>query len=245
LAWYGSRWKRFLDGAKGECRVLHALENPFPRLVPDLSVSITESLSASLVEWLKDGNQVEADVWPARKPDMARLLYDDLSTWRSDLKKIVVAITPSVYSIIPPAELSTKERASWVEEAATELLDRSKYLRDGKDELGKTKNFAHPGLREVIIFFIYTGSYRIAHRRPDIFRKQVPLKCLALVATAFHCVLDGLRKNGNGKTYPNFSSKDYLSIYNRMLGLLEDIMKDPYHGPKLVQQLCRWAEAGW
>ncbi|KAG1789204.1 uncharacterized protein HD556DRAFT_1447264 [Suillus plorans] len=245
LAWYGPCWKRFLEGAKGECRVVHALENPFPRLVPDLSTSITESLSASLVEWLKDGNQVEADVWPARKPDMARLLYDDLSTWRSDLKKIVVAITPSVYSLIPPTDLSTQECANWVEAAAANLLDKSKYLHDGKDELGKTKNFVHPGLREAAILFIYVGSYRIAHRRPDIFCKQIPLNCLALVATVFNCILDGLGKNGNGKTYPKFSSKDYLSIYQRMLALLEDIMNDPYHGPKLVQQLRRWAEAGW
>ncbi|KAG1851433.1 hypothetical protein DFJ58DRAFT_728874 [Suillus subalutaceus] len=60
LAWYSPCWKHFLKGAKGECHVLHALENPFPRLITDLSTSITESLSASLVEWLKDGNQVEA-----------------------------------------------------------------------------------------------------------------------------------------------------------------------------------------
>ncbi|KAG1890594.1 uncharacterized protein F5891DRAFT_1212751 [Suillus fuscotomentosus] len=207
LAWYSPRWKRFLEEAKGECRVLHTLENAFLKLVPDLSTTITELLSASLHP---------PDVWPARKPDMARLLYDDLSTWRSDLKKIVVAITPSVYALIPPTDLSTQERANWVKAAAADLLDKSKYLRDGKDELGKTKNFAHPGLREAAILFLY-----------------------------FNCVFDGLKKNGNGKTYPNFSSKDYLCIYNRMLRLLEDIMNDPYHGPKLVQRLREWAEAGW
>ncbi|KAG0691792.1 hypothetical protein DFH29DRAFT_1010193 [Suillus ampliporus] len=31
-----------------------------------------------------------------------------------------------------------------------------------------------------------------------------------------------------------------------MLELLNDkLMKDPYHSPKLVQQLCEWAKAGW
>ncbi|KAG2738820.1 hypothetical protein P692DRAFT_20882270 [Suillus brevipes Sb2] len=30
LAWYGPRWKCFLEDAKGECRAQHALENPFP-----------------------------------------------------------------------------------------------------------------------------------------------------------------------------------------------------------------------
>ncbi|KAG1829445.1 hypothetical protein EV424DRAFT_1535778 [Suillus variegatus] len=183
LAWYGPHWKCFLEEAKGECCVLHTLENAFPKLVPDLSTSITESLSASLVKWIGDGNQVEADVWPTHKPDMARLLYDDLSTWWSDLKKIVVTITPSVYGLIPPTDLSTREHANWVKAAAADLLDKSKYLCDAKDELGKTKNFAHPGLCKATILFIYIGSYRIAHRRPDIFCKQIPLNCLALVAT--------------------------------------------------------------
>ncbi|KAG1824627.1 uncharacterized protein BJ212DRAFT_1475924 [Suillus subaureus] len=216
LAWYSPCWKHFLKEAKGECHVLHALENAFPKLVPDLSTSIMELLSASLIEWLGDGNQVEADVWPTHKPDMARLLYDDLLTWQSDLKKIVAAITPSVYNLIPLTDLSTQEHTNWVEAAAVDLLDKLKYLCDRKDELGKTKNFAHPGLHEATILFIY-----------------------------FNCVFDGLEKNGNGKTYPNFLSKDYLCIYNRMLGLLKDIMNDPYHGPKLVQWLHEWAEAGW
>ena len=91
LGWYGPRWRSFLEDAKGGCRAQQALENPFPKLVDDLPVSITESLSASLIQWLKNGGQVEAgmllfpsryhtnpghlpDVWPAHKPDMARLV---------------------------------------------------------------------------------------------------------------------------------------------------------------------------
>ncbi|KAG2055815.1 hypothetical protein BDR06DRAFT_970599 [Suillus hirtellus] len=215
LAWYGPHWKHFLGEAKGKCHVLHTLENAFPKLVPDLSTTITESFSASLVQWMREGNQVEADVWLARKPDMARLLYDDLSTWQSDLKKIVVTITP-VYALILPTDLSTQEHANWVEAAAADLLDKSKYLRDGKDELRKTKNFAHPGLCKATILFLY-----------------------------FNCVFDGLKKNRNGKTYSNFLLKDYLCIYNRMLRLLKDIMNNPCHGLKLMQWLHKWVEAGW
>jgi hypothetical protein len=61
----------------------------------------------------------------------------------------------------------------------------------------------------------------------------------------FHCVLDGLGKNGNGKCYPNFSSKEYSPIYRKMLQMIKDILKDEYHGPKLLAQLREWAEAGW
>ncbi|KAG1875908.1 hypothetical protein C8R48DRAFT_768762 [Suillus tomentosus] len=61
LGWYGPRWKSFLENAKGECRAQQALENPFPKLVEDLPISITESLSASLVSWLKNGGQIEPE----------------------------------------------------------------------------------------------------------------------------------------------------------------------------------------
>ncbi|KAG2146608.1 uncharacterized protein EDB93DRAFT_1250891 [Suillus bovinus] len=105
LDWYGPHWRSFLEDTKGGCHVQQALENPFPKLIDDLPVSITESLSVLLIQWLKNGRQVEADVWPAHKPDMARLLYDDLATWCSDLKKIAIAITPSVYNLVPPATI--------------------------------------------------------------------------------------------------------------------------------------------
>lgn len=111
-------------------------------------------------------------------------LYEDLSTWRSDLKKIATSLVPSLYDIIPPSSVPAQERAAWVEEAATELLEESAFLRYGVDEHGKTQNAAHPALREVVIAFFYTGSYRVARRRPDIFQKQLPLECLALVCTA-------------------------------------------------------------
>ncbi|KAG1875911.1 hypothetical protein C8R48DRAFT_669165 [Suillus tomentosus] len=182
---------------------------------------------------------------------MARLLYDDLATWCSDLKKITIAIAPSAYDLVPPATIPVQGRATWIEEAATDLLENYMFLCNGVDELGKTRNFAHPGLREVTILFLYTGSYRIARRQPDIFKKEIPLTCLALVCTAvfssmlFNCIFDGLGKNGNGKSFPKFTAKEYKPIYKTMLDLLQTVMEDPYHGPRLVQQLRAWAEAGW
>ncbi|KAG2066127.1 hypothetical protein BDR04DRAFT_1121405 [Suillus decipiens] len=74
LGWYGPCWKSFLKDAKVECCAQQALENSFLSLVDDLLVTITELLSASLVQWLKNGQQVDAGVWPTHKPDMARLV---------------------------------------------------------------------------------------------------------------------------------------------------------------------------
>ncbi|KAG1788471.1 uncharacterized protein HD556DRAFT_1447868 [Suillus plorans] len=234
-----SKSKSFLEYVKGECHVQHAIENPFPKFVDNLPGSVNEALMSSLVEWLEGGSLL--GVWPDRKHDMAKLLYEDLSMWRSDLKKIVTSIAPSLYDLILPSDIPPQERAAWVEEAVTMLLEDSAFLRYGVDELGKTQNAAHPALREAVIAFFYTGSHRVTRRRPDIFQKQLPLECLALV----NCVLDGLKRNGNGKSIPKFTSKEYGALYESMFKLLRQLMDDPYHGPKLVRQLCSWAKAGW
>ncbi|KAG1842821.1 hypothetical protein C8R48DRAFT_780933 [Suillus tomentosus] len=92
LSFYPARWKNFLEDAKGACRAQHALENPFPALVKDSPGSIAEALLAVLVQWDEAGKQFEPGYWPGHKPDMAKLLYEDLSTWRSELKKNVVVI---------------------------------------------------------------------------------------------------------------------------------------------------------
>ncbi|KAG1796564.1 hypothetical protein EV424DRAFT_1546969 [Suillus variegatus] len=55
LGWYGPRWKNFLKDTKSECRAQHVIENPFPKLMKDLTGSVNEVLMASLVEWLEGG----------------------------------------------------------------------------------------------------------------------------------------------------------------------------------------------
>ncbi|KAG1728263.1 uncharacterized protein EDB91DRAFT_1162438 [Suillus paluster] len=176
---------------------------------------------------------------------MTRLLYDNLSTWRSDLKKTAISIMPLSYSLLPPPSIPPQQHATWIENTAKDLLEGGLFLRFGKDHNGRTRNFANPALHNATIAFFYTGPYRIAWRRPDQFRTQLPVSCLALVATVFHCVFDGLKKNGSGKCYPNFSSKEYSPVYRKMLGMIKETLQDEYHGPRLLAQLREWAEAGW
>ncbi|KAG1771585.1 hypothetical protein EV702DRAFT_1048936 [Suillus placidus] len=116
LAWYGPRWKSFLEHTKGECRVEHTLEDPFPTFVDDLPRSVTEVLIATLVAWDKEGKHFEAE-----------------------LKKTAIGLAPLVYSLIPPASVPPQERATWVKSAVSQLLAESKFLRFGLDELGRTE----------------------------------------------------------------------------------------------------------
>ena len=59
LGWYPPCWKSFLEDTKGECRTQHAIENPFPNLVNDISCSVVEVLTSSVVEWLEAGKPIE------------------------------------------------------------------------------------------------------------------------------------------------------------------------------------------
>ncbi|KAG1763519.1 hypothetical protein EDD22DRAFT_846349 [Suillus occidentalis] len=226
-------WKCFLEDAKVKCCVQHALENLFPALMKSLPGSITKVLITMLVMWDRNGKQFEAEVWPEQKFNMSQLsvlkLYNDLSTWQSDLKKTAISIALLSYLLIPPLLVPAQECAAWIENVAAGLIKESLFLQFGVDEMRKTQNFAHPTLYEVAIAFFYTGPYQIIQRMPEIFCMELLLLCLALVATVFNCVPDGLVKNGHGKSYLNFSSKDYSPIYNRMLVFLKDILGDADH----------------
>jgi hypothetical protein len=58
-------------------------------------------------------------------------------------------------------------------------------------------------------------------------------------------VLDGYALNGAGDAFPKFSAKAYSSIYHGVITLIEATLEDPYHGPRLADQLARWAREGW
>lgn len=60
-----------------------------------------------------------------------------------------------------------------------------------------------------------------------------------------NCVLDGYTLNGTEDASPKFSAKAYSSIYYGLITLIEVILGDAYHGPRLADQLARWAREGW
>ncbi|KAG1883385.1 hypothetical protein F4604DRAFT_1920586 [Suillus subluteus] len=139
LAWYGPRWKCFLEDAKGECRAQHALENPFPALVADLPSS--------------DGKQFEAGehLFPLTLNHLI-LQFRDLATIKIQHGSAVVRRScnlairfeeircepgaPIILTHSPRLRSPFTERAKWVEHTAAALLEGSLFLRFGLDEYG-------------------------------------------------------------------------------------------------------------
>jgi hypothetical protein len=57
-----------------------------------------------------------------------------MSTWRSELKKIAVAHAPVAFNLVPPDAIAAQARGAWIENAASNLLQQSMFLRNGVDQ---------------------------------------------------------------------------------------------------------------
>ncbi|KAG1903186.1 uncharacterized protein F5891DRAFT_978212 [Suillus fuscotomentosus] len=97
LGWYLPHWKAFLEDAKGDCYTQHTIENAFPTLADDLPIS----------------NDLKAVCGPITSLTWRNwYLYEDWSTWHSDLKKTAVAIAPTIYNLIPSPEVAMQDRVT-------------------------------------------------------------------------------------------------------------------------------------
>ncbi|KAG1843252.1 hypothetical protein C8R48DRAFT_678805 [Suillus tomentosus] len=233
LSWYRPHCKSFLEDANAELL---------------------------LVMWDTNGKQFEAGKYsfvlirsgthrPEQKFNMTLLLYDDLSTWRSDLKKTAISTVPVSYSLVPPLSVPVQECAAWIKHAAAELIKGSFFLRFGVDEQiarGEHKTLLILPVVKPTIPNCAKDARDLPHGiAPFMFGFGCCSGNFLSFTNIFNCVLDGLAKNEHGKSYPNFSMKDYGPIYCRMLELLKYILEDAYHGPRLLAQLQEWAAAGW
>ena len=90
---YGPVWKDCLEEAKIECRAVHALSNPWPKLKID-SDSLTDSLATVVMEWSQRGvrfepgeyllharylhNVIFLGCWPEKQEAMTQLVCDTI-----------------------------------------------------------------------------------------------------------------------------------------------------------------------
>ena len=58
ISHYGPVWRNCLEEAKIECRAVHALSNPWPKL-KKVTISLTDSLTTVVMEWDQRGIRVE------------------------------------------------------------------------------------------------------------------------------------------------------------------------------------------
>ncbi|KAH7918084.1 hypothetical protein BV22DRAFT_1134867 [Leucogyrophana mollusca] len=135
IGYYPPLWKDFLEKCKVEMRLHASTIDPFPTL-PEAAEGIAmETLTTMLAMYKQEKRSLERNIWPEHKLHMARLVYDDLFTFRSELKKFIGPIVVANYPLFPNRPLpSADEHKAFVKKAAKRYLKKGKYLLGEPDE---------------------------------------------------------------------------------------------------------------
>ena len=129
-------------------------------------------------------------------------LYEDLASWRGELKKAAIGVVRSHYNLFPPedSQLSKAETRVYVKKKVDSLIKKSAFAHGEKDDdvfthlhdtkslshrfQGHTMNFGHKALREVLYVFLFSRENRIGNQRPAEFGARIPNNTLTLAVTA-------------------------------------------------------------
>ncbi|KAI5982923.1 hypothetical protein EDD15DRAFT_2376986 [Pisolithus albus] len=243
LAFYPPLWMKLLDDAKARMRLHVATEEPFLRLETAVDGQCSEIIIELVVKYQEDGSELEAGFYPQHKRSMARMLFNDTQTFRSEIKKLAARIVPIEYNLSAPKSATTEhERLEAVKQKAAAFLEGAKFLRGECDSLGRASNFAHPALRNICLAVYYSNSVKSLRQYVE-FQHFVPYKALALVAAIVHSVLSTYERHG----FPKAESLNVGKLedsYKRLLVLMDTVALDTYHGPKLTAMLEDWAQTG-
>ncbi|KAI6014228.1 hypothetical protein BKA83DRAFT_4129871 [Pisolithus microcarpus] len=217
LAFYPPLWTKLLDKAKARIQLYVATEEPFLRLETAVDGQCSEEIIELVVKYQEDQSELEAGFYPQYKRSMAWMLFNDMQTFRSEIKKVAVRIVPIEYNLSAPKSATTeREWLDAVKQKATVLLEGAKFLRGECDSLGKASNFAHPALQNICLGVYYSNSVKSLHQYVE-FQHFVPYKALALAAA--------IERHG-------FSTAESLNVgeledsYQRLLALMDTVALD-------------------
>ncbi|KAI5988730.1 hypothetical protein EDD15DRAFT_2371063 [Pisolithus albus] len=237
-------WNKLFDLAKARMRLYVALEEPVPRHEVAIQGQCSEILFEVLAHYEEKNLEVEAGYYLQYKLDMAKLIFADTHTFRSEIKKAAIRIIPAQYQLFPPPSATTEadcRRA--IKIRAEEILKGGAYLRGEVDAQGKTSNFAHDALKYVCLAVYYSNSVKSLRQFAE-FQQYVPYKALLLVAAIIHEVLCIYKTHGFIPKESKLSSEALDSAFNTMVPKLEAVLSHAYHGPKLNAMLEEWANLG-
>ncbi|KAI6011879.1 hypothetical protein BKA83DRAFT_4501563 [Pisolithus microcarpus] len=243
LAFFGPLWCKLLGEAKARMWLYVATEVPFLHREMAISGVCMEILVEMVIKYEDDGLELEASFYPERKRSMATILFNDMQTFRSEIKKVAVRIIPFEYGLYPPETIDDNaERIDFVKKKATQLLESARYLHGDLDSLGRTSNFAHSALKKTCLAVYYCTSSKSLHRFAK-FQESVPVKVLALVTAIIQSVLTTFKKHGVAKNETLCGDK-IEEACNNITHLINQVWYDDYHGSKLDKMLREWAKAG-
>ncbi|KIM63483.1 hypothetical protein SCLCIDRAFT_117031 [Scleroderma citrinum Foug A] len=127
---------------------------------------------------------------------------------------------------------------------AQELICGAKFLRDGVEPDGTTKNMASPALAGLILEFFYTGTSALASLFPEVFTQEVPKSVVCLAATAVSTTaIDEYMITGVQQDCP-FEYNIYSKIFTQLMGMQAKIDANSKHAAMTQMLRIRWATTG-
>ncbi|KAF8119514.1 hypothetical protein EV363DRAFT_1305356, partial [Boletus edulis] len=211
-------------------------ENPFPSLANAIDGACQECLFETLAYYEDNNLELEADYYPKYKREMARLLYNDVSTYRCEIKKLVVQNIPIHYRLCP-------RRVRGTDAEPQALLDNWLFLRGEPDEQGKTSNFGHEGLKYVALVLFYSNTSKSFASIPGL-PQLYSIQCTALVAAFVQVVLGIFADYGYVPRNLKIDVNKLKDSYDKLQRTLTRLTMDDYHGAKLDKMLEDWATIG-
>ncbi|KAG0705984.1 hypothetical protein DFH29DRAFT_872717 [Suillus ampliporus] len=238
LGFYPPCWQGFLQAAKLQMRLQAILTHPIPEHQDAVQLA-QEVLDAEL--WsshvLLQGYFLEYG------PQMCQLLCDDLFTFRTELKKVVISIAKLSYDIFPKGTaMRPEEIKNCIVAAATKLLKTGDYLRIPDSSNGKFKNFVSQALKDVCLKFFYSNSKK-ALKNTDDFCHTIPVNALILVAAVMKGVISGFSETGTDKV-PELSADRCRTNFDKLRKSVEKLLDIPECREELEEMLDQWAKIG-
>ncbi|KAG2055950.1 hypothetical protein BDR06DRAFT_1006423 [Suillus hirtellus] len=242
LGFYPPSWQALLQAAKVEMRLQAVLTHPVPELGDALQLA-QEVLDAELWRYHKKKIKMDKGYFLEYKAQMSRVLCDDLFTFRTELKKVIIPIAKSAYDIFPKGTVTRKEDIQkHVITAATKLLKTGGYLHVPDSSNGKWKNFVSQALMDGCLAFYYSNSKK-ALKNTDEFHRTIPPNALILVAAVMKGVISGFFETGTDKV-PDLSAEKCRTDFNLLQKSLDKLMDIPECHDKLEDMLALWAGIG-
>ncbi|KIJ11318.1 hypothetical protein PAXINDRAFT_15785 [Paxillus involutus ATCC 200175] len=244
IGYYPTLCTAMLEMEKCYFRQHVVLVDPFPARLEALSTTCDEMVDEALTMFMTLNRKIEDGYWLKCKDGMARVLWNDLNMLRSELCAVAQGHLASKYNL--RALSSAKTKGEWIKVVKDKVEKLTKgflFLRGENDSNWKTSNFAHPGLQAICITAFYHSGSKSFCNHPE-FKAALPYSAMLLVASLVKGYLDIYREHGyvpERSQVPLIKNKkDYFIMRTE----LQRVLDHPYHEPKLVDMLERWAEEG-
>ncbi|KAI6023201.1 hypothetical protein BKA83DRAFT_4493337 [Pisolithus microcarpus] len=230
LAFFGPLWCKLLGEAKARMRLYVAMEVLFLHREMAINSVCMEILVEMVIKYEDDGLELEANFYPEHKRLMAMILFNNMQTFCSEIKKVAMCIVPFEYGLYPPETIDDNaKQIDFVKKKATQLLE---ILQ------GRTSNFAHSALKKTCLAIYYCTSSKSLHRFAE-FQESVPVKALTLIRS----ILTTFKKHRVAKN-ETLCGDEIEDACNNITHLIDQVWYDDYHGSKLDKMLREWAKAG-